>query len=43
LWRIPYQNLSIAPVREGTKKQGKWEGEAIYTFTEGPRAGKRYE
>ncbi len=24
------------------KKGGKWEGEAIYTFTEGPRAGKRY-
>jgi hypothetical protein len=28
--------------REGVKKGGKWEGEAIYTFTEGPRAGKRY-
>ena len=30
------------PGREGVKKKGKWEGEAIYTFTEGPRAGKRW-
>ena len=28
-------------VREGTKVRGRWEGETFYTYTEGPRAGKR--
>jgi len=28
-------------VREGNKKAGNWDGEVFYTFTEGPRAGKK--
>ena len=28
-------------VREGVKRDGEWEGEVFYTYTEGPRAGKK--
>ena len=28
-------------VREGRKVNGKWEGEVIYTYAEGPRKGKK--
>jgi len=28
-------------VREGSKVKGAWDGECFYTFSEGPRAGKR--
>jgi len=28
-------------VREGNKKAGEWDGEVFYTYTEGPRAGKK--
>jgi len=28
-------------VREGNKVNGMWDGQVFYTYTEGPRAGKR--
>ena len=28
-------------VREGSKVDGKWEGEVFYTYAEGPRKGKK--
>ena len=27
--------------REGLKKNGAWDGDCLYTFVEGPRAGKK--
>ena len=41
--RAPRGGSSIrsCAVREGSKVRGRWEGETFYTYTEGPRAGKR--
>jgi hypothetical protein len=28
-------------IREGSKIEGKWDGEVFYTYAEGPRKGKK--